>query len=311
MHFEKANDHLAETSNGQPSRNQSTTDESPPVHSGDANNTPKSMPNGDSATGKTRKDAPRRSSLSALMGSTAQRFISDLHPEARFLERNPSDASHPRAKATDSVGVWVDRREWEELVRHREAANTSSEAQSQTSGEPALGLPRPHSAQLAGLIDVYFRKIHPILPIVNEQEFRRSHAEGLVPEPYVHALCLAAAKDKEAEPHLQQPGGPALFFPREFCKSLYSSVRGALAAPVRYDKITLIRMYALLSLHSEGSEGAEDASLCLTQAMHHIQTLGLHLGQQASLPAKNARPMKQLFWSVWTLDRFNAAINGR
>jgi len=246
------------------------------------------------------------------MGSTAQRFISDLHPEARFLERNPTDAAYPRAKATDSVGVWVDRHEWEELIRQRDAANASSEVLSQTSGDAAPGIvSRPHSTQLAGLIDVYFRKIHPMLPIVNEDEFRQSHANGLLPEPYVHALCLVAAKDKDAEPHLQQPGGQAVLFPREFCKSLYASVRGALSAPVRYDKVMLIRMYALLSLHSEGSEGAEDASLCLTQAMHHIQTLGLHLGQQASLSTRNARPMKQLFWSVWTLDRFNAAINGR
>jgi hypothetical protein len=49
----------------------------------------------------------------------------------------------------------------------------------------------------------------------------------------------------------------------------------------------------------------------VTQAMHHCQTLGLHLGQQSSLPTRSTRPMKLLFWTIWTLDRFNAAINGR
>jgi hypothetical protein len=170
---------------------------------------------------------------------------------------------------------------------------------------------RPHSAVLGPLIDIYFEKIHPILPLLEEEEFRRNHAGGVVPEPLVHAMCLAAAKDADAEPHLKLSDSPVTVPPRQFCSILHASVAGALRVPVRFEKITLIRILALVSLHSEGPEGAEEASLWLSQAMHHSQTLGLHLGQAAAVSAGNDLVMKRLFWCLWTLDRINSAINGR
>ncbi|KAM0713680.1 hypothetical protein Q7P37_010642 [Cladosporium fusiforme] len=252
-------------------------------------------------------------SLSALMDSTAQQFISDLHPEAGFLERNTSHQRHPAAKEMANVGVWVDKQEWNELIRVRDAAvaGVTGDGHSSSAANGVRNLPRPQSSQMAGLVDVYFRKLHPILPFIDEAEFREAYAAGIVPEPYVHAICLVAAKDKEAEPLLRTPDTEAYVAPRDFCSSLQSSVKTALATSTRYDRLTLIRMNALMSFHIEGPEGAEDASLFVTQAMHHCQTLGLHLGQQSSLPTRSTRPMKLLFWVIWTLDRFNAAINGR
>ena len=258
-----------------------------------------------SGNGNTRKSTQRRMSLSALMDSTAQQFISDLHPEAGFLERNSSRPRHPGAKATANVGVWVDKQEWNELIRQRDAANSGAASDAQDR------MPKPTSAQIAGLVDVYFRKIHPMLPLIDELEFREAFAAGVVPEAYLYAICIVAAKDKEAEPLLRLPDSDAPVVPRDFCSSLQSSVKAALAITGRYDRLTLIRMNALISFHIEGPDGAEDASMFVTQAMHHCQTLGLHLGQQSSLPTRSTRPMKLLFWTIWTLDRFNAAINGR
>jgi hypothetical protein len=246
------------------------------------------------------------------MDSTAQQFISDLHPEAGFLERNSSRPRHPRAKATANVGVWVDKQEWNELIRQRDAAiGTASDSLIRTSASVARQLPRPKPSQVAGLVDVYFRKLHPMLPLIDEVEFREAFVDGSVPEPYLHAICIVAAKDKDAEPFLLNDGEQTPISPREFCSSLQSSVKEALAVSGRYDRLTLIRMSALMSFHIEGPDGAEDASMFVTQAMHHCQTLGLHLGQQSSLPTRSTRPMKLLFWTIWTLDRFNAAINGR
>ncbi|KAM0710969.1 hypothetical protein Q7P35_001708 [Cladosporium inversicolor] len=290
------------------SRNDSTAANTSPAFSGD-NGTPRSLGDGN-ANG--RKRTHRRMSLSALMDSTAQQFISDLHPEAGFLERNSSRPRHPGAKATANVGVWVDRQEWNELIRQRDATNgTTSNGQLEGPAAATQQLPRPTSAQVSGLVDVYFRQIHPMLPLIDELEFREAYAAGIVPEPYLHAICIVAAKDKDAEPYLHFPDTEKPVAPRDFCSSLQSSVKGALAVSGRYDRLTLIRMSALISFHIEGPDGAEDASMFVTQAMHHCQTLGLHLGQQSSLPTRSTRPMKLLFWTVWTLDRFNAAINGR
>lgn len=82
-----------------------------------------------------------------------------------------------------------------------------------------------------------------------------------------------------------------------------------MGTPVKFDKVTLVRMLALLSIHNEGPDGAEEASLWLAQAMHHSQTLGLHLS--ASFPPRDCKNMKLLFWCLWALDRLNAATNGR
>jgi hypothetical protein len=64
-------------------------------------------------------------------------------------------------------------------------------------------------------------------------------------------------------------------------------------------------------MHAEGHDGGEEATLCLTQALHYTQTLGLHLGQQTGLPSGDERSSKLLFWSLWTLDRLYSAIFGR
>lgn len=170
---------------------------------------------------------------------------------------------------------------------------------------------RPHSTVLGPLIDIYFRKIHPILPLLDEDEFRQNHVGGLVPEPMVHAMCLIAAKDSEAEPHLRLSDSPSTIQAREFCTILHGSVVAALRVPVRFEKVTLIRILALTSLHSEGADGAEEASLCLSQALHYSQTLGIHLGQQAASPVGNDLVMKRLFWCLWIMDRSSAAMNGR
>jgi len=49
----------------------------------------------------------------------------------------------------------------------------------------------------------------------------------------------------------------------------------------------------------------------LSQAMHHAQTLGIHLGQQSSTPSDTDLSMKRLFWCLYALDRANSSMNGR
>lgn len=234
--------------------------------------------------------------------ASRRRFISDLVPEATLLNRPLPAKEASQRQQNEDIGVWVDRRQWDELVKQR------------NDGQHALFRhpQRPHSAVLGPLIDIYFKKVHPILPLMDEDEFRRNYAGGLnVPEALVHAMCLTAAKDSEAEPHLRLSDSPTTVPTRQFCSILHASVTGALRVPVRFEKLTLIRILALTSLHIEGPEGAEEASIWLSQAMHYGQTLGIHLGQQAAVTAGNDLLTKRLFWCLWMLDRTNAAVNGR
>ena len=238
------------------------------------------------------------------------RFISDLNPEATLLNRPVPATNSSQKQPNDDIGVWVGRKEWDAIMKQKnDAANTAS--QNSVTEYGFRPNQRPHSAVLGPLIDIYFKKVHPILPLLDEAEFRQSHAGGVVPEPLVHSMCLVAAKDSEAEPHLKLSDSPATVPPRQFCSILHASVTGGLTVPVRFEKITLIRVLALTSMHTEGSEGAEEASILLSQAMHYSQTLGIHLGQQANAPVGSDMLMKRLFWCLWGLDRTNSAINGR
>ncbi|KAK6404040.1 hypothetical protein LTR95_018900, partial [Oleoguttula sp. CCFEE 5521] len=235
-----------------------------------------------------------------------QRFISDLNPEARFLDRNPTDASYPRGKATDSIGVWVDKDEYEAYIKLREAR--SAESVTAVIAVPSA----PSASQISGLVDVYFRKFNPILPLLDEAAFRTAYSAGSVSDVLLFAICLVAAKDKDAEPFLFDPAvAGTVIPPRDFCHGLYTLIKSRPVSLGQYDRVTLIRLHALLGLYNDGPEGYEGASVAMTMAMHHCQTLGIHLGQQASQPGKDGRPMKLLFWCVWILDRFNAAGNGR
>ncbi|KAI7248977.1 hypothetical protein KC335_g18052, partial [Hortaea werneckii] len=241
-----------------------------------------------------------------------KRFVSDLNPEAAFLNRPSSHDGETQRPPNDDIGIWVDRQEFEALLKHK---NQSTSGGGGGGGRQAYAsstqLERPHSAVLGPLIDIYFRRIHIFLPLLDEDEFRQQHAAGLVPEPLAHAVCLVAAKDAQAEPHLKLGNSTTALPPRDFCSRLHSSVMGALRAPCKYDKVTLIRILALVSMHNEGADVAEDASMLLSQAMHHAQTIGIHLGQQSTTPTGMDLAMKRLFWCLYALDRANSSMNGR
>ena len=232
-------------------------------------------------------------------------FISDMIPESTFLQRSTPKPDSENRQPNDDIGIWIDKREWETLVRQKNSANEEA------AKAAALDNQRPHSAVLGPLIDIYFKKINPLLPLLDEEVFRRNHAGGTVPEPLAHALCLVAAKDPEAGPHLRLNESSTPLPPREFCSRLHVSIMAAIRNPVRFEKITLVRLLALASLHVEGQDGAEEATMCLNMAMHYTQTLGWHLGQQSGVASGDDLTTKRLFWCLWSLDRLNSCIYGR
>lgn len=82
-----------------------------------------------------------------------------------------------------------------------------------------------------------------------------------------------------------------------------------MAAGLEPDRYTRIRILALMSLHCEGYEGAEAASLHLCEAIHQAQTVGLHLDRPGRKGEGDS--MGLLFWGLWTLDKMHACLGGR
>ena len=158
------------------------------------------------------------------------------------------------------------------------------------------------------LSDIYFANMHPIIPLLNEEEYWQLLSRRTIPTPLVHVVCLLAAKDNAAGPYLKLLQSRDTLVPvREFCSQLYISLSTALSRRTTMRKVTTMRVLGLLSLHQEGSEGMEEASNCIAQAMHYAQTLALHLPR----PTGGDSDLKRAFWCLWTLDRLNAAANSR
>ncbi|OQE77522.1 hypothetical protein PENNAL_c0060G11735 [Penicillium nalgiovense] len=230
----------------------------------------------------------------------SRRFACDSNPIATLMEQNESRLLKGRSQKGD-VGAWLSAEE-----------SSIDPGDTPSSSQPALEthvhtdwLP-PKDCQEA-LIDIYFRRIHPLLPFLNEDNFRTQHRAGSLPPRLVQVICLVAAKDRAAVPFLFLSPNPNPLPLERFSNIIYTDAMQNISR--RAEKKTLaIQILALLSLHEWGSSGSEDCSLNLAQAIHHAHTIGLHLLR----PDEHSDPSsKSLFWCLWSLDRWNAAMNGR
>jgi hypothetical protein len=259
----------------------------------------------------------------ARQSSASLRFVGDLNPEAVFL-------GHALGADKDRVGVWTRVHAQETSISSSvpnegtrptiHAANDQSPSKDST-GVHAKGqsyekflsamgfMEFPSEEDEEALIEIYFQSINHVLPILDAASFYQSYKDDSVSKILVHAVCLVACKHSKAILHLRLSADSEPVLPREFAKAIYRGLMAAVAAKLEKDRITLIRILALLSLHSEGPQGDEDASLNLTQAIHHSQTIGLHLGRSHDGPLQDSH--QRLFWCLWSLDRVHACINGR
>ncbi|KAJ5862583.1 hypothetical protein N7455_006651 [Penicillium solitum] len=236
------------------------------------------------------------------------RFVGDSNPEARLLDEHhsPEDAQETNP---GKVGVWI------QPGPKGPTGNTNNPCFSPTqhsfpkrgpghSQYPVSDLLSDNTIKV--LSGFYFANMHPIIPLLNEEEYWQSLSRGAIPMPLVHVVCLLAAKDNGAENHLKLLQDRETIVPvRKFCSQLYGSLSTLSRHTMK--KTTMMRILGLLSLHQEGSDGVEEASGCIAQAIHYAQSLALHLPR----PNDGDGDLKRAFWCLWTLDRLNAATNSR
>lgn len=251
--------------------------------------------------------------------SKATRFVGDLNPEASLLE-------HENAPSRDrnSIGTWLDieregnpvdedgrsQSETMRAVHHHRAASEGMSLEPDLANDRTLSEHRlllPDRASQSALLNIFLCRIHPLLPVIDEIPFRQDFSNGNASSVILQAICLLAGKDSNARPHLQLPGTTNALDSRKFASRLYQDLKRSLKSRRQHDRVHLIQALALVSLHSEGSDGAEEASMHLAQAIHHAQTIGLHLGRSHGQQSFRDK----LFWSLRCLDVLNAATNGR
>lgn len=255
---------------------------------------------------------------------STERFVGDLNPEAVIRERLDAPGDSP---FRDRVGLWIEsstptQHDAKSDKRQLSGTNTlSTLPQGSTLGnERVTSLlhqrylsamqachPLPKSTR-EKLTTIFIAKIHPLIPILDIESLCKAQANTSASTFLERAICLVAAKDPSASSELiLQEGGPILSC-RQFCSELYKGLSTSMEAELEPDRLTRIRVLALMSLHCEGHEGAEAASFHLCQAIHQAQTIGLHLDR----PGRTSTdPLARLFWCLWTLDKMHASIGGR
>ncbi|GLA30458.1 fungal-specific transcription factor [Aspergillus phoenicis ATCC 13157] len=252
--------------------------------------------------------------------SRTERFVGDLNPEAVIREKlDSANASHLR----DRIGLWISSSEVHGHKKH--VPNTDHEW---TGHRPPNGPELPSVASALNqqyssgmdacrrlppstrhhLFSIYFSKVNHILPLVDQASSTQANSDSIASVFLERAICLVAAKDRAAGPHLRFSNDGPLISSRVFCSKLYQGLVVALNVGLESDRLCRIRILALMSLHCEGYEGAEAASMHLCQAIHQAQTVGLHLDRPGRTPGDS---LFNLFWCLWGLDRLHACIGGR
>jgi hypothetical protein len=263
---------------------------------------PKAKPREEGVTGSP----PSRITTSTLSSRSASpsTFVGYLRPEAvlQEQERDPEPQDH-------ECGYWI------QAPRGSKRANATPSApkpdqqalETYLSAVDVSILPPKH--HLDFLLQTYFSYIHPCLPIVDQVRPGRRDDGTLLSPMVLQAICIMASKHEHARPHLVLSAGSAPLEPREFAKRLYKSINAALNAKLERDRIVLIEVHALLSLYVEGADGAEQASIHLSLAVHGAHTLGMQFGRARA--DDRAEYLYKLFWCLWSLDRLSSTMHGR
>ncbi|KAK9452098.1 uncharacterized protein V1518DRAFT_50488 [Limtongia smithiae] len=152
-----------------------------------------------------------------------------------------------------------------------------------------------------GLMNVYFKYIQPLLPLFDEDTFREAEARDECPTLLLHAVLLVACRHPSAKAFLNSS-------PRHFASMTATKLRALIFADIEKDKMTLIRVLALLSLHSEGADGLDKSCADLELAFHYAHFLGIHHERHN---APEQAPIRRLWWCLWCLDRMSACVCAR
>ncbi|RAK80048.1 fungal specific transcription factor domain-containing protein [Aspergillus fijiensis CBS 313.89] len=245
------------------------------------------------------------------------RFVGEMNPEAEIRERLAGGTNSTLLR--DRVGLWIPASGVES--GGDPSRNATDDMSNPAPTYPAAEVYPPHvldtlirrrfesarkacrplpSSTRLPLFGIYFSQVNHILPVVDPRI--------AISSPFLErAICLVAAKARAAAPHLYLTENAAVVSPRVFCTEVYQGLEDALTEGLERDRVTRIRVLALMALHCENSEGSEIASMHLSQAIHQAQTVGMHLKRPGDADFVHIK----LFWSLWTLDKLLASMFGR
>ena len=157
----------------------------------------------------------------------------------------------------------------------------------------------PHGRKL---IDLYYRVVHPSLPIIEKavflEKYERTYRE--FSPPLLAAVYILAINWWDHSEELAK-------FPRPDVRELEKLMRSTLADAMYRPKLSTIQAGLLLSQRPEGDQWAPTAQLVAI-----AQELGLHLDcTNWKIPPWEKGLRKRLAWSLYMQDKWGALVHGR
>lgn len=229
--------------------------------------------------------------------SRSSRFVGDTHAEAN-LELEQDDPSERRDR--DGVGIWLDSAD--------EEAADSDRSHNETTEANIMKGPLIRTEDMRMLLSTFLARVQPLFPILEAAHTSVEEAVKMN-ETLALAVCLVAAKDERAKNHLRFAADSTVLPVAAFTKKIHRIIEARVRNWRSFDRLDLIRILTLISTHQEGAEGAEEASMHLSEAIHHAYTVGIHLKRHDA--QKTGEDSSRLFWCIWTWDKLSAASNGR
>lgn len=252
------------------------------------------------------------------------RFIGDLSPEGILLAATSPDSMRD-ASLNDHVGIWL-----ANSLRNRGkglgaiARNPTSQASlfhglhgsasliqkvlMPVLEEEILSTLPPQENFLA-LSQIYFDRCHPVFPIIDKVGFHRLKPTDPSCIILQQGICLAASRNFAAKEHLLLQRSQYPIGYKEFGDRIFASMRLSVETGLVTDKIVLIQALSLMCQFSNGPDSGDLSSQLCGRAIHHGQSIGLHLkGQHGN---EDDIYGITLLCCVWALDRMTAAFNGK
>ncbi|KAE8373823.1 fungal-specific transcription factor domain-containing protein [Aspergillus bertholletiae] len=170
----------------------------------------------------------------------------------------------------------------------------------------AFGLP-PKAVQDT-LVDVFFKWVAPILPVVDRHDFMRHYGDAENPPSILllQAMLMVASRHSIS----QQSSNKYTVSPRMF----YKKAKALYDAGYESNPITIIQAVVLLGVYWEGPDDLIESGIFYWSRLGIAlaQELGLHENERYTGLQPSERGLrKRIWWTLYTRDRSVAAAFGR
>ncbi|KAI1107575.1 hypothetical protein F4804DRAFT_164050 [Jackrogersella minutella] len=175
----------------------------------------------------------------------------------------------------------------------------------------------PPIEDLDALIHIYKQEVHPILPIVDfDTRALTEPPNGENPASIIlrQAICLVACKNASARKHLNLPkseaGDSPTSTPRAFADRLFGALKIAQDIGLVGDRLELVQVLALMSMHSYGPDGDDEVARLYITGVHFAYSVGLHYPSSSEGSIPEVRRV-ELLCSLYALDKIISMTTGR